>query len=509
MSAKFRKYWRSFLLFTVYLSVAALLAWLLYSIANGCLHCKPEKALIISGMAYGDENLPTVWQQLLRRIQVQPFNLTSLIVFSCAIIHTFLAPKINQLANKMRQRNVEKGLPIVDTFGVEILRFMGEVEVIFGIWVIPLLLAITLTFDWATALHYLSDLDYIEPFFVVVIMAITSTRPIVHLAERCMRFIAHLGGETIPVWWLIILTLGPIAGSFITEPGAMTICALLLAKQFYKYRPSSQLAYATLGLLFVNISVGGVFTSFAAPPVLMISKAWGWDTSFMFTHFGLKALLGIMISNALFFLWFRNELQNLEKIRHASREKEEETPSVAIPFWISFVHILFLIWVVVHGHFPVIFIGTFLLFIGFLRATQPYQDELALRTPILVGFFLAGLVVHGNLQGWWIDPILGHLHCTMLMAVSVVLTAFNDNAAITFLASLIPTFDPAMKYAVVAGAVTGGGLTVIANAPNPLGQALLGEFFPEGIRPSKLFLGALIPTLIMGMTFWLLRTLTC
>lgn len=510
MITKLRERWKSVLLFVVYVLIVAVLTRLLYLASSECLHCK-NTALTLSGTAYGDEHMSSVWQQLVHRVQVQPFNLVSLIIFGCAIAHTFIAPKINLLSERMRQRNVEKGLKVVDTFPVEIMRFMGEVEVIFGLWVMPLLIAMTFSYNWNVALNYLSDLEYTEASFVVVIMAVASSRPIVHLAEQCMKFIARLGGETVHIWWWSILTIGPLSGSLITEPGAMTISALLLGKQFFKYKPSRKLAYATLGLLFVNVSVGGVFTSFAAPPVLMVSKAWGWGTPFMFTTFGLKAVLGILVSNILYFFVFRGELNALEKQRRIQIEKEggAKRKVERVPFWISLVHITFLAWIVVHSHFPVMFIGSFLIFVGFHRATLPYQNNLSLKTPILVGFFLAGLVVHGSLQAWWITPILGHLSCEMLMAMSTILTAFNDNAEITFLASLIPTFDEAMKYAVVAGAVTGGGLTVIANAPNPLGQALLGKFFPEGIRPSSLFLAALIPTIIVGMAFWFLRPQPC
>ena len=73
------------------------------------------------------------------------------------------------------------------------------------------------------------------------------------------------------------MTIAPILGSFITEPAAMTIGALLLAKKIYKHKPKATFAYATLGLLFVNVSVGGTLTHFAAPPVLMVASTWSWD----------------------------------------------------------------------------------------------------------------------------------------------------------------------------------------------------------------------------------------
>ena len=52
--------------------------------------------------------------------------------------------------------------------------------------------------------------------------------------------------------------------------------------------------------------------------------------------------------------------------------------------------------------------------------------------------------------------------------------------------------------------MTGGGLTVIANAPNPAGQALLSRFFDGAIRPIGLLLGALLPTLVVIAAFRLL-----
>ena len=176
----------------------------------------------------------------------------------------------------------------------------------------------------------------------------------------------------------------------------------------------------------------------------------------------------------------------------------------SIPAWITAVNLAFLAFVVTQAHFPALFIGAFLFFLGFTQATAPYQSAIDLRSQLLVGFFLAGLVTHGALQGWWIAPVLGSLGELPLFLGAAVLTAFNDNAAITYLASLVPTFTDALKYAVVAGAVTGGGLTVIANAPNPAGQSLLSRYFEDGVSPLGLLLGALAPTVVVGLAFLLL-----
>lgn len=498
---------RQLLLAITYIVVVFILTEILYLASLDCLDCPGGNIVILNAHSYHDSSITDMWTKLVHRVEIQPFNLVSLIIFVCAITHTLFVAKIHHLSEQMRQRNIRNKLEVVDTFGVEIIRFLGEVEVIFGLWVIPLLIAITMTYNWRSAINYLTSCDYTEPLFVVVIMALAATRPIVKMAEDTVKYIAGFRIESVQSWWWTILTLGPISGSLVTEPGAMTICAILLGKQFYSLKPSSKLAYGTLGLLFVNISVGGVLTSFAAPPVLMVSKAWGWDSTFMMYHFGLKAVLGIITANTLYYFIFRKELAELDKkrkqlVKEGKTIKEEEA---SIPFWISLTHVTFLAWIVVHSHYPVIFVGSFLLFLGFQKATSRYQTDLNLKTPILVGLFLAGLVVHGTLQEWWITPILGNVGEGMLMMLSTILTAFNDNAEITFLATLIPDFSENLRYIIVAGAVTGGGLTVIANAPNPLGQSILGKYFGNEIHPVKLFLGALAPTLIMAAYFFFVR----
>jgi hypothetical protein len=285
----------------------------------------------------------------------------------------------------------------------------------------------------------------------------------------------------------------------------MTICALLLARQFYDLQPSASLKYATLGLLFVNISIGGTLTHFAAPPVLMVARPWGWDTPYMMAHFGVRAVVAILISNALYFLFFRRELGALATrppVVDLDQPDEEATAApLPVPPWVTVVHLAFMGWTVFTAHYPVLFVGGFLFFLGFARATSVYQSRLELRTPLLVGFFLAGLVIHGGLQGWWIAPVLGSLSETPLFLGAALLTAFNDNALITYLATLVPNLSTTLKVAVVEGAVAGGGLTVIANAPNPAGQALLGRFFGGSIIPLWLAAAALVPTIVASVVF--------
>ena len=157
--------------------------------------------------------------------------------------------------------------------------------------------------------------------------------------------------------------------------------------------------------------------------------------------------------------------------------------------------------VVYSAHDMAAFMGLFLFYLGFAKVTEEYQDKRKIIEALMVGFFLAGLVTLGGMQAWWIAPVLGSLGDLPLMLAATILTAFNDNAAITYLSTLVPDFVITAKYAVVAGAVTGGGLTVIANAPNPAGQSILSKFFLSGVNPMKLALGAIIPTIIMGLLF--------
>jgi hypothetical protein len=446
------------------------------------------------------------------RVDADPINLIATIIFLLAVAHTFFASWFTGLSHRIQERHdaqlAQRDRPSSPSVTAEALHFLGEIEVVFGLWCLPLLGAIIATHGWSTATHYVNDtVTYNEPLFVVVIMALASTRPVITLAETWVRALASLGGSTPGAWWLVILTITPLLGSLITEPGAMTIAALLLARQFYDLSPSASLKYGTLGLLFVNISIGGTLTHFAAPPVLMVARVWEWDTPFMLSHFGWRAAIAIGVSTVAYYVFFRREFATLAsakpvpEIEVAAEEAASNRSLLAIPGWITLVHVIFMVWTVVNAHYPALFIGGFLFFIGFARATAPYQARLDIKTPLLVGFFLAGLVIHGGLQGWWIAPMLSSLSENGLFWGATVLTAFNDNALITLLATLVPDFGDGFKAAVVEGAVTGGGLTVIANAPNPAGQALLARFFEHSISPARLLAAAIIPTLIAAAAF--------
>ena len=474
--------------------------------------------------------------QLKIRAAADPFNIVATIIFFFAVVHTFLATTFNKMAHKLELEHradisshkriyVEGREPV--SFKATLFHFLGEVEAIFGIWLIPLLISLVLMAPdgLSTAAFYVDTRNYTEPVFVVIIMAIASSRPVIQFAESAMRSVASIGKESPAAWWLSILIVAPVLGSFITEPAAMTIAALLLGQQFYLLDPTPTFKYATLGLLFVNISVGGTLTHFAAPPVLMVADAWHWDLPYMFTHFGWRAVLGVVVATVIYYFVFRKNFASLkERAKELQASKTAEPEPEPAPLWVILVHLGFVAWTVFTLHHPAFFIGGFLFFLAFTMATHHHQYDIQLKSPLLVGFFLAGLVTHGGLQGWWISPVLSSLAEVPLFIGATVLTAFNDNAAITFLASQVPAFSPdilvadnwvsktgaaladarGLEYAVVAGAVTGGGLTVIANAPTPAGHSILNKHFRNGISPIGLLLGALFPTLIMAVMFMVL-----
>jgi hypothetical protein len=466
----------------------------------------PDHAALPPDLASYSDTAGSLLALLADRVRAEPFNAIATAIFVLAIVHTFAASSVTAMAHRRQHahdaRERAGGRPPSPSVAAEFLHFFGEVEVVFGLWALVLLAAMTVYAGWETASHYFNDtVSYTEPVFVVVIMALAATRPIIALAEAVLGRVANIIGGSPAAWWVTILVIGPMLGSFITEPAAMTISAVLLGRQFFDCRPGARLRYATLGLLFVNVSIGGTLTHFAAPPVLMVARSWQWDTPFMLLHFGWRAALAIAASTAVYYTVFRTELAALASRRPAPDRFELENgsgepPAASVPAWVTLGHLAFMGWTVLTAHEPALFVGGFLIFLGFAKATAVYQSRIELKAPLLVGFFLAGLVIHGGLQAWWIAPVLSRLPHMPLFLGATLLTAFNDNALITYLATLVPSFDAPLRLAVVGGAVAGGGLTVIANAPNPAGQAILARFFDGAVSPVRLLAGALAPTLI-------------
>lgn len=406
-------------------------------------------------------------------------QLVGAILFACALVHTFAAKGFEILADRHPRH---EGL----------FHLLGEVEVVFGFWAFVLVLAMALIAGGDSAIDYVESRHYTEPLFVFTVMVIAASRPVLDAVRALLATIARLVPvrTEVALAWLG-LALVPLAGSLITEPAAMTLAALMLAPQVFRPGIPEPLKYGALGVLFVNVSIGGTLTSYAAPPVLMVASTWGWDSAYMFTHFGWRAALAVLINASVVTLLLR---------KHLAPAAAQESKTV--PFKVSLIHLAFLAAVVLLAHHPVLFLGLFLLFLGFTQAYQRHQDPLILKEGLLVGFFLAGLVVLGGMQQWWLQPIVSSLAPTALFFGALGLTAITDNAALTYLGSLIAGLSEHAQYMLVAGAVAGGGLTVIANAPNPAGAALLRNGFEdESIGALGLLGSALGPTIVAAILF--------
>ena len=413
-------------------------------------------------------------------------EITAATIFAVALIHTFSARYFQHLAH-------------VQPAHAGLWHLLGEVEVVFGFWAMVLLLFLVTQGGTGHALHYLESRSFTEPAFVFVIMVMAASRPIIDLAGALLHFLCRALPLKPPLaYYATVLSIGPLLGSFITEPAAMTLSALLLRQRFFSRNAPKSFLYATVGVLFVNVSIGGTLTPYAAPPVLMVADKWGLDIVTMLKSFGWKAAIAVFVNAGAATFLYRRYL----------REQPTISPALArldIPLWVVAAHLLFLASVVVFSHHAIVFIALFLFFLGFTEAYKRYQSRLMLREGLMVAFFLGGLIVLGGQQKWWLQPLLSELSPTALYYGATLLTAITDNAALTYLGSLVDGVSETFKYSMVAGAVTGGGLTVIANAPNPAGFAILKDSFEDGtIGALGLALAATPPTLVAIAAFQLL-----
>jgi hypothetical protein len=405
------------------------------------------------------------------------------VIFTIAVLHTFAAKFFERLAHRYPSHSGA-------------FHLLGEVEAVFGFWAMVLMIFMAFSVGIGGAVEYLEGRNYTEPLFVFVIMVIAASKPILRLALASVEATARMMPmhRSVSIYFLS-LSLLPLLGSFITEPAAMTLAALMLRARYYNAGISNRLMYATIGVLFVNVSIGGTLTPYAAPPVLMVAAQWGWDLPFMVMNFGWRSAIAVIINAAIVTMLFRAELARIPVI-----DKKDDADR--IPAAMTILHVLFLAGVVVAAHHPVVFMGLFLFFLGIASAYERYQERLILREGLMVAFFLAGLVVLGGQQQWWLQPALQAMSPTAVYYGATALTAITDNAALTYLGSLVEGLSDEFKISLVAGAVTGGGLTVIANAPNPAGYSILrSSFSNQEISAGGLFVAAFPPTLVAIIMF--------
>jgi len=409
------------------------------------------------------------------------------VLFVLAIVHTFCTRYFKHLAH-------------VNPAHSGLWHLLGEVETVFGFWAFLLLFFMAFALGWNSTSAYLDARRFVEPMFVFVIMVIAASRPIMQFAQDAVgASIRALPLQPGPARYFVSLSLVPLLGSFITEPAAMTMAAIMLRDSVFAGRASNRLKYATLGVLFVNVSIGGTLTNFAAPPILMVAAPWEWSSGFIFATFGWKSLVAVLINAVVVTFVFRDELARAVVAPRKDAGRRVPLPLVA-------VNLVILALVVLANHDPEVFMGLFLLFLGLAEAYRRHHDRLILREGLMVAFFLAGLIVLGAQQQWWLQGALAQLEGITLFLGAAALTAITDNAALTYLGSLVEGVGAEFQYALVAGAVAGGGLTVIANAPNPAGFAILKDSFEDSsINHFGLFAAALAPTAVAVACLWGLR----
>lgn len=417
---------------------------------------------------------------------ITPVETIGVLLFALAVLHTFSTRYFEHLAHT---KTAHAGL----------WHLLGEVETVFGFWALLLLVFMAFAQGWTATSDYLDSRRFVEPMFVFVIMVMAASRPIMQLSFDAVRITARtLPLPLRPATYFLSLSMVPLLGSLITEPAAMTLAALMLRDEIFSRGASNRLKYATVGALFVNVSIGGTLTNFAAPPVLMVAAKWDWSTAYMFGTMGWKAAAAVLINAFALTMLFRREL---ERRTIADKSQGRRVPGVFVA-----VNLGLVVAVVVSNHDPEVFMGIFLVFLGLAEAYRRHHDKLLLREGLMVAFFLAGLIVIGGQQKWWLEQVLANLDGSTLFFGAAALTAITDNAALTYLGSLVEGVSEEFKYALVAGAVAGGGLTVIANAPNPAGYSLLKDSFDErSINPLGLLLAALPPTLVAIGCLWGIR----
>ncbi len=403
------------------------------------------------------------------------------VIFALALIHTFSTKYFEHLAHT-RPRHAG------------VWHLLAEVEVVFGFWAMVMIVVMAFMTSRTDAVSYLDGRNFTEPMFVFAIMVVAGSKPVLQAASAAVQALVRVIPLPAPIaFFFTALAIVPLLGSFITEPAAMTLAALLMRDRIFT-NASKALRYGTLGVLFVNISIGGTLTPFAAPPVLMVAAKWNYDLAFMLTHIGWKAAIAVFINATVLTLLFAKELKAMSY--------SADSPYKGVPMPMIALHGLFLLGIVVFAHHPAAFIAIFLLFMGVATAYPQHQERLILREGLLVAFFLGGLVVLGGMQAWWLQPVLMAMDETQIYFGATALTAITDNAALTYLGSQVEGLSEGFKYALVTGAVTGGGLTIIANAPNPAGASILKGTFDEGaINPLGLLAGALLPTVVAIICF--------
>ncbi len=412
--------------------------------------------------------------------------------FTISLIHTFLIPAIARLTRKLQQ----------ESLAYKALHFFSEVELIFAFWALIFLVAWIVQAGAPPVSKFVLNLSISEPLFILCIVVMASAKPVLQFVKRALILTAAgiaklLNVPLVLCQIAILLTLGPLLGSVITEPAAMTLVSLLLLQMFKNSQSNiledDKFLYAVLAVLFVNVSIGGALTHFAAPPILMVARIWQWDFLSVFKNLGIASIIAVVVNTGFLAVYYKKNILQLRPL---------SVDAVTIPTWITMGHVLLIAFSVYYLHQPKILFLLLFICVGFVRMTRTFQEKLRWKEGFFVAIFLLGLMVLGTFQRWWLAPVLSVLSEKIIFFAAVALTAVVDNAALTYLGAQVPNLTTGAKWAIVSGALAGGGLTIFANAPNPIGFALLHTIFPlKTLSSAKLLKAAIIPTAVAVVSF--------
>src|SRR3990167_4582992 len=109
-------------------------------------------------------------------------EIVATVLFAAAVLHTFLTDRFRHFARRFPEGSV----------GENFFHLLGEVEVVFGLWAVILVLAVAALLDGQSAVIYLEGLNFTEPLFVFAIMVVAATRPVIYASRRLIALAARL-----------------------------------------------------------------------------------------------------------------------------------------------------------------------------------------------------------------------------------------------------------------------------------------------------------------------------
>ncbi|AAP05554.1 putative Na+/H+ antiporter [Chlamydia caviae] len=424
------------------------------------------------------------------------------LLFFFSILHTFLTPwlfgrcQLYQHKKMVFPERWKKYLWLSEFY-----RLISRVELVFVLWAAPLFLWFLYSEGYRVTMSYFNSRNYVFSLFIVIMLILLESRPIVYFSECIFSNIAKIGRQSPRCWWWTLMIAAPLSGALLKETGAMIIAATLLVRNFYKFSPSPRFAYATMGLLFSNISIGGLTSALSSRALFIILPSVKWNNSFILKYFCWKSIIAILLSTTIYYLIFRKEFNNFPKVVINPSMMNERVPK-----WIIFVHIILVGSVILARSVPLLMAAIFLFYLGFQKFTIFYQHSINISKVCFVGLFYAGLVIFGELQEWWVLELMHRMSDFGYIITSYTLSIFLDNALVNYLVHNLPVATDCFLYLVIAGCMSAGGLTIVSNMPNIVGYLILRPSFPSSsLSLGWLFLFALGPSIISLMTFWFLR----